>query len=749
MNASTANPTSSDATVEHGAVPGARPPSQTIRFNRAIIELAEHAAATPPEDAVLPETSRPSRQNALVQVRLGIASALFIALRCKSKATAAHSLRVALGCSAWARTIKMPDGQRDELEVAGLLHDIGKVGVADAILSKPGRLSPEEAALMNNHWGLGLQILDSFSPSQSLREVIRHAAAWYDGTKPGYTLRAEGLPLGSRMLAIVDAFDAMTTDHVYRQAMPRQRAAAELFLFAGKQFDPQLVRQFSELDLVDQQSWQASAASDWLRDLDATSSSRRWRRLRPPSDHAPTNIEEDFQRTVVEEVSDAIIWTDTNRQITHWNDAASRMTGIPASGVLQKFWQPSLLDLCDANGRTVSDEDCPVLGALKSRAPITRRYQFWARRSRQITVEGQFLPVIGEDRTLHGVAVVLHDVSGEESLERRLEKLHEKVTLDPLTQIANRAEFERAHERFVESHLTEGKPYSLVICDLDHFKSINDTYGHQAGDQAIQSFAALLKRLMRAGDLVARYGGEEFVVLCCNCNLATAAERAEQLRRELALILQPMLMGRTITASFGVTEVQPGDSPDSMLRRADRALLRAKELGRNMVIQAGIGALEIREEPKDERASRKTVWNWFRKELGELKSESKLSMTVPLEIAVQKLRGFVADHHATLDRVEGRAITLSIDQFRARGLSGSSQSCSPLTVEMLFQEENEGGEDAVGGSLVKSAVMVEIKPKGRWPLEREDFEQQSRKVLASLRAYLMATQDTYPTDVIP
>ena len=106
------------------------------------------------------------------------------------------------------------------------------------------------------------------------------------------------------------------------------------------------------------------------------------------------------------------------------------------------------------------------------------------------------------------------------------------------------------------------------MCDIDHFKSVNDTYGHQAGDEVLKFFGSVLASECRSGDLVARYGGEEFIVLCADCNNAAAARRAEQLRKTIGALPQPALNQNVVTASFGVTEVQLGDTPASMLRRA-------------------------------------------------------------------------------------------------------------------------------------------------------------------------------------
>ena len=130
-----------------------------------------------------------------------------------------------------------------------------------------------------------------------------------------------------------------------------------------------------------------------------------------------------------------------------------------------------------------------------------------------MAVDTHVIPVIGGDGAPQGAILLLHDASSETSLEQRCQSLADKATRDPLTQVANRAEFDRVHDMFVTAHQQQQVPCSLLMCDLDRFKLVNDTYGHQAGDEAIKSLAALLKGACRPGDLVARYGGEEFVML--------------------------------------------------------------------------------------------------------------------------------------------------------------------------------------------------------------------------------------------
>ena len=168
----------------------------------------------------------------------------------------------------------------------------------------------------------------------------------------------------------------------------------------------------------------------------------------------------------------------------------------------------------------------------------------------KVSFDAQTAPVLTRTASLIGATLLMFDASSRVDLERQVESLHVQAAQDGLTKIANRAEFDRRHEALVRLHHDRRTPYSLIICDLDHFKKVNDTYGHQAGDEALVAFAALLKKFCRAGDLVARYGGEEFVVLCTDCDNATATARAEAIREAWAGKPHPMLGGKCLTVQL-------------------------------------------------------------------------------------------------------------------------------------------------------------------------------------------------------
>ncbi|MEX0977700.1 MAG: HD domain-containing phosphohydrolase, partial [Pirellulales bacterium] len=311
-------------------------------------------------------------QNRLIEVRLGIASSLLAALRHKHSLAAEHSLRVALGCSSWAFALGLQAAERDELEVAALLHDIGKIGAPDRLLLKPGALDAGEANLIDQYRLAGLDILANCCPSQAIVDIIRHSAGRYDGSRPNYPLVAKDIPIGARMLAIVDAFDSMTTDQVYRQAMSRDRALNELFCNSGTQFDPDLVKSFSQLNISVQ--LHQKVVSHWLQKLDPQQSNRFWRSLRAHSAVEPAvPCEALFQRKLLDNMYDAVIFVDCNMRIIQWNRGAERLTGISGSSVLERHWSPTLIGMCDGGNGELAGIDCPITYCINSGVQSLRR----------------------------------------------------------------------------------------------------------------------------------------------------------------------------------------------------------------------------------------------------------------------------------------------------------------------------------------------------------------------------------------
>jgi diguanylate cyclase (GGDEF)-like protein len=680
-----------------------------------------------------------SCENRLIEVRLGIASSLLAALRQKHSPAARHSLRVALGCSSWAFAIGMDDEQRDEIEVAALLHDVGKIGAPDRLLLKPGALDGDEVKLMDQYRLAGLDVLAHCCPSQEIVDIIRHSAGWYDGSRANYPLVAKNIPVGARMLAIVDAFDSMTTDQVYRRALSRERALAELYSHAGTQFDPDLIESFGQLNVSVQVH--QKVIGHWLKTLDPQRSNRFWQSLPPaaPAEHA-VPCETLFQQKLLDNMYDAVIFVDCNMRIVRWNRGAERLTGIASASVLDHHWSPKLIGMRDEHKGELAGMDCPIAYCVNTGVQSLRRLVVSNRHDRPTAVDAHTVPVVGPNGTTHGAAMLLHDASPEATLEAQCNSLHERATKDPLTQVANRAEFDRMHQAFLRAHLERGLPCSLIICDIDFFKSVNDTYGHLAGDEVLRSFGHLLKSECRSGDLVARYGGEEFVLLCADCNNATAARRAEDLRRLVSELSLSVLDGNFITASFGVTEVQGGDTAESMLRRADRALLEAKNLGRNTVVQLGDGLASHAGSPLSGASG---------KPGGETFVDTVLVTAVPVNIAVEKLRGFVLDHHAEILGIKADRIDLQIEALNRQPSRRRSDRPVPFLVELSFAEQRvpiRSPQGTAATKMLRTRVRVVIRLKRTRDRRSSAIIQQAQSILAAIQSYLMANQDTMPAE---
>ena len=178
--------------------------------------------------------------------------------------------------------------------------------------------------------------------------------------------------------------------------------------------------------------------------------------------------------------------------------------------------------------------------------------------------------------------------------KRYTERLRDSVQLsieaavtDPLTGLYHRRYMETHVGTLVDQAAARNKPLSVLVLDIDYFKSINDTYGHDAGDDVLQDFAIRIRKSIRGIDLACRYGGEEFVVVMPETDMAVATMVAERLRRRIASEPFPIQKGtRTIdvTISIGIAALAPDDDAAAVIKRADQALYRAKRDGRNRVV---------------------------------------------------------------------------------------------------------------------------------------------------------------------
>lgn len=293
---------------------------------------------------------------------------------------------------------------------------------------------------------------------------------------------------------------------------------------------------------------------------------------------------------LIESMSDAILVVDLSNRIVDINPAMqeilqveqSSFLGRPASDVLRS-WMKNVDQLI--NGSETRTE-------LRTRSNPTRYLDL------------RVTPLYDHYRRLNGRLLVFRDVTERKQVERKLRyanerlqsqlieigtlqsKLRSQAIRDPLTDLFNRRYLDETLDRELARSSREAYPVCVIMMDIDYFKHVNDTYGHEAGDRILRSLAQVLSRQNRRGDFACRYGGEEFVVVMPNITLRTARQRAEQLRISLSAVkVQYGRFQLSTTLSIGIAcYPSDGDDRESILRAADRALYAAKNAGRNQVV---------------------------------------------------------------------------------------------------------------------------------------------------------------------
>jgi diguanylate cyclase (GGDEF)-like protein/PAS domain S-box-containing protein len=606
------------------------------------------------------DTENSAHWHSLVHARFGVVSSLYVALRAKHPPAAAHSLRVTFWTSAWGLRHGLREEQLQLFEMLALLHEIGKIGIPDRVLQKPEKLNSQEQSMMDMHTQVGLEILRSAGASKDLLIALAGLGTSFESSSNLHS--TEIAPVASRLVNIIDAYDSMTAKQVYREALTREMALAELIRLGGTQFDPKLVRSFTEMMLSNDRALQARVAERWINRIEPHDFARffdsdretRNDRLGSSLVHA---LNESFYRHMMDHIQNGVIFVDSEYRVLDWNLAVERMTGRSAQSVLHQYWTPQIAALCDSDGYNLDDSLCPFRRLMTMGNTEKQRLSLRGADSKLLHVEVEVVPVISDKGDVCGGAMIIEDISETAELERKIVHLRERACQDQLTKVANRGELNRQLPEFLSYHQRNKQPGSIIICDIDYFKRINDNFSHQAGDQALIAFANLLKSSCRETDFVARYGGEEFVLLCGQCDQNEAKSLAESLRTKLHRTPIPALRNQVMTASFGVACIQPEDTEESVLGRADKGLLIAKESGRDRVVCLG-------DKPPQEETSqppKNKGWLQWLYPSSDCTLKCELVTNVPREVTLEKLKGFVKEFHANVQHVDLDSAVLDLD----------------------------------------------------------------------------------------
>lgn len=295
-------------------------------------------------------------------------------------------------------------------------------------------------------------------------------------------------------------------------------------------------------------------------------------------------MKDNFQfKDIVESANDLIIVSKqdpddiTKQIIVYVNPAFTRLTEFTYADAVGK--NTKLLEL-------FTDEKTKkqVQKAMMEKIPVRENILLHSKSGKEIWLDLSIIPMKDENGDFTYFASIERDITKEKELLHELEKLSKT---DPLTDLFNRREIDELIERELSLYKREGIAFCLIVFDLDNFKTINDTYGHSAGDKILKAVSEILHKQKRPYDSPARMGGDEFCILLSHASLNQAYRFAERLCKSISDINvyeEKQLI--KITASVGVTEVEKSDaSIISLFNRADEALYSAKAAGRNCVIK--------------------------------------------------------------------------------------------------------------------------------------------------------------------
>jgi diguanylate cyclase (GGDEF)-like protein/putative nucleotidyltransferase with HDIG domain len=556
----------------------------------------------------------------MAQLHLRTIEALALAIDAKDDTTAAHLNRVQVYASAVGKEMGLSASDMQALEAAALLHDIGKLAVPEYIITKPGRLTPDEFEKMKIHPIVGAEILERVNFPYPVVPIVRAHHEKYDGSGYPDGLKGDEIPLGARILSAVDCLDALCSHRQYRPARPLDEAIQVIVEESGKSYDPRVVTilhaRCRELE--------AKAKAETVGMARVSSNIKVERGASPATGFASAEVSTAKRPSTDQTFSMHI--SDARREfqmlVEVANDLGSSLSldetlamlavrlakSIPHDAVV--IWVRRRDELVP---RYVKGESFRLFSYL--RIPIGQGLSGWAAENHRPIVNGNpavesgylddptkvtalrsaiAVPLQGRDEVV-GVLTLYRLQADAFTLDHRrillnispkvgvvienalkFEHVQHEARLDELTGLLNsRALFEHLEQR-VKSCAEGAGALAVIVLDLDGFKKANDEHGHLAGNRVLQLVAAGLKKCCRSHDLVARLGGDEFVLVLSDPGdyLDTLTDRINDvgIRAGAEIGCQPPL---AISAGYAVYPTDATDA-ESLLEKADERMYEDK-----------------------------------------------------------------------------------------------------------------------------------------------------------------------------
>jgi diguanylate cyclase (GGDEF)-like protein/putative nucleotidyltransferase with HDIG domain len=569
----------------------------------------------------------------LAGLHLRTIEALALAIEAKDATTHDHLQRVRVYAVEIGKEMGLNQSELDALQAASLLHDIGKLAVPEHIISKPGRLTPEEFDKMKIHPLVGAEILEEVKFPYPVVPVVRAHHEKWDGSGYPFGLAGEEIPIGARILSVVDCLDALASDRQYRRALPLDQAMDIVQGESGKAFDPVIVdimrRRYVELEKM------AVAANPEKEKAKLSMDVKVERGLAPATGFASESPEADPQPGVrmraesdsgldpLTSIASATQEAQMLYELTQdLGNSLSLQEALAFVGVRLKRLIPydTVAVYIRRDERLspeyVSGENLRLFTSLE--IPIGQGLSGWvAENNKPIlngnpSVEAGYLNDPTKYSTLRSaLAVPLNGVSNllgvlalyrserdaftkenlrillaispkvalaiENALTHRL--LETSITTDYLTNLPNARSLFLSLDQEISRAQRAGTALAVVVCDLDGFKSVNDRFGHLIGNKILRIVANGLREQCGPSDYVARMGGDEFVMLVPGDNPEELELKIDRMRAVARNGGDSTPEPSALSMSIGVA-MYPVDGLDAeeLLAEADRRMFKSKRL---------------------------------------------------------------------------------------------------------------------------------------------------------------------------
>lgn len=288
----------------------------------------------------------------------------------------------------------------------------------------------------------------------------------------------------------------------------------------------------------------------------------------------------EFNKLIYESILPAYA-VNKNRQILYWNKAAEEFTGYKAEEVIGRFCFSDILDHRDFEGRKlcVEENGCPLVISVRERKNIEKFVLLRTKDGIRVPVHVKVVPVVVEEKAIG--AVEFFDIEKDyHALSRLVDEFIRDTIYDKTLGVFNKHSILEEARKAISGKRNYDIDSSLLFIDVDNFKSVNDSLGHQAGDKVLRKISKTFLSGVRKNDSVGRFGGDEFLIVCYGASIDEAYRIAERLR---IMVQTSRLIDNfsPITVSIGITDVKKEDTVESLIERADKAMYMSKEAGRN------------------------------------------------------------------------------------------------------------------------------------------------------------------------